>query len=534
MSVKRQSLKYISGVLVCVGAFSTAAYAINKPKSLASAVNPNWAVLGAPTFYATGMPTSTTICIDTTNSSIGTAPQAGFTLGSTVSGVELNSVFNLGTKVGLPGLESYGITANANASFSANAKNTEYSYNYNYLYTYSSDAKFTTTYGDANLSTNGKNALAIGQAAFLQTCGDSYVSNLRAGVVLAVNVKVTFQNKEDANKFAAEYNASIGETPLANINGTISTEASKITKNAIVSISALQNGGTPESLNQILGYDPTSKSYYATACGLAQSSGCENIINAIINYAVTLPTQVKQNNEMILNNLYYFEPTISTYASLGISVPQPQPLSAETQSAQNTIINQINLSQARIMFLNNYKQNSLPLQADVKTYLAKQIKTLQARIDYINKVSVDCFNANAASCPAIVASLTTTIKSNPSAFGFDSAKYAILNSAWYYTYNKIPTFIVPVSFHGAYATLAGTSGKYLEKAGLAATVYYNPDKSVAQFDIPDIDLFWGSYNSCFPATNDDKSSDTRNFVCNDGFNDFKKTNVQFIAVTNPI
>ena len=109
-----------------------------------------------------------------------------------------------------------------------------------------------------------------------------------------------------------------------------------------------------------------------------------------------------------------------------------------------------------------------------------------------------------------------------------------MNSAWYYTYNNTPTFIVPVSFHGAYATLAGTSGKYLEKAGLAATVYYNSDKSVYRFDIPDIDLFWGSYNSCFPATNDDKSSDTRNFVCNDGFNDFKKTNVQFIAVTNPI
>ena len=76
-----------------------------------------------------------------------------------------------------------------------------------------------------------------------------------------------------------------------------------------------------------------------------------------------------------------------------------------------------------------------------------------------------------------------------------------------------------------------TSTFYYMAIRIRLLVYYNSDKSVSQFDIPDIDLFWGSYNSCFHATNDDKSSDTRNFVCKDGF---KNKNVQFVAVTNPI
>jgi len=532
MSAKRQLLKYISATLLCLGVFSTVTYANSAPKSLKGGVSPTWAVLGAPTLYTTGMPTSTIICVDTTNSTVGSNPQAGFTLNSSVSGIELNSVLNLGVKAELPKIESYGgLNANLNASFSANAKNTEYSYNYTYLYTYSSEATFPIiSYGDTNLSPSGKAAREAGLEAFMNTCGDSYVSSLRAGTVLAVDVKVTFQNKEEAESFF-ESAAAGGYGALGGITTYISS--SQLAKNAVMSISAMQLGGTPESLNQILGYDSTTGGYYATACGVANSpAACQKTIDAILLYANTLSTQISGGT-----NLYFFNPVLGWYSKLGISVPDPQALSAETQAAQSSVINQINLSQSRIIFLSNYKQNSLPLQADVKTYIDKQIHTLQARIDYINSAAVDCFNANAETCPRIVGEITQRIKSTPDAFGFSKDNYNKLNSAWYYTYGNRSTYIVPVSLFGAYATIAGTTDNPLDKPGLAATVYSAQENGVSyvtQFDIPDIDfLFWGSYNTCLPASNDDKFATTRNFICRDGiFN--TPTPVQFIATTNPI
>lgn len=531
MKAKLKSLKYISGTLLCLGVFSTVTYASSTSKSLSSGVSPTWAVLGAPTLDATGMPTSTIICVDTTNSTVGSNPQAGFTLNSSVSGIELNSVLNLGVKAKLPTIESYGgLNASLSASFSANAKNTEYSYNYTYLYTYSSEATFPVVYGDASLSPSGKAALAAGLDAFMNTCGDSYVSSLRAGTVLAVDVKVTFQNKEEAESFA-ESAAAGGYGALGRITSYISS--SQLAKNAVMSISAMQLGGTPESLNQILGYDSTTGGYYATACGVANSpAACQKTIDAILIYANTLPTQISGGT-----NLYYFNPVLSWYSKLGITnVPAPQPLSEETQAAQSVVINEINLSQSRIVFLSNYKQNSLPLKADVNNYIDKQIQTLQARIDYINSAAVNCFNAYAETCPRIVGDITKRIKSAPNAFGFSKENYNKLNSAWYYTYGNQSTYIVPVSLFGAYATVAGATDGALDKPGLAATAYSVEENGVSyvtQFDIPDIDYWiFPSYNTCLPASNDNKFATTRNFICTDGL--FKRTPVQFIATTNPI
>ena len=220
-----------------------------KNKSLQSSVSDNWAVLGAPTLYATKMPTSSMICMDTTNSSIGTSPQAGFTFSSQATNAALSASLNLGLSA--ESLEVFTFfNGSANSSFVASTKNTAYTLNFVYLYTYSTDAKLTPLkYGNENLSTAGQSALAAGQSAFFTSCGDSFVSNLNAGVVLAVNVGVNFKSKLDTYKF--QESASLSGASLPTVLQSIQAELNNTGSTATISVSALQNGGTPESLQNI-------------------------------------------------------------------------------------------------------------------------------------------------------------------------------------------------------------------------------------------------------------------------------------------
>lgn len=494
-------------------------------KSLSSAVNSNWAVLGAPTFYATSMPTSNTMCMNTSNVTLGSSPSVGFNFNSAITSTQLNSALDLGLGLDLPFLESYGITANASANFAASTVNNQYTYNYTYLYTYTTTAKLNTSFGNDNLSTNGINALNAGQSAFLQTCGDSFVGSLNAGAVLAVNVSITLQDKEQAAKFGESTNIAFGETPLANITQSINANSSSIGQNSIMSVSILQNGGTPESLG--------NGGFFAEPCQVKDTAACERAINGIIAYALTLPNQVKDTNgNLIESHLYFNSPSLQSYASVGVGVPVPQPLSPAVQAAQAAVVEQINLSQERINFLQNYLHSGLNLSPDVTNFINSQSNHLQARIDYIAKKSVDCFNANAASCPAIVADIKTRISAGQM-YAFDNTQYTYLNTAIQYMYNGKPTIIVPTSFYGAYNTLANG---YPNQVGLYATVYRSPqpDNYITEIDIPDIDfLIVPSMNKCFPISSSDGAATSRTFRCTDGL--LKPAfNLQFQTIKTPL
>lgn len=526
--MKKNNALLLAGL--CCGLIANVS-AAPETKKLSSYVSTNWAVLGAPTLYATRMPTSNMMCLNTNNSTIGNSPQVGFDFSHSASSLEVSRALNL--SLGLNGLQVYGITLGITPSFGTTSKNGKYTFNYTYLYSYSTQATFTPIYGNGNLSTNGAAALNAGQAAFFKTCGDSYVSNLNAGAVLAVNVSITFQTKEQADEYGLS--ASVGLANLASIVPAIKYTQSSISTNAIITVSATQNGGTPESLSAVLGMTPDSNGSYLSECGVSNTTACQNIINSIVAYSSNLASQVKDTNGMILPNLYYFNPVINSYATIGITVPEPKPLSASAQAAQNEIFEQVNLYENRIAFLEHYTTNSLPLSPDVKNYIANQKKRLHSRVNYINQNAANCFNANAETCPTIVAEFKTRIKAVPSAYGFDSKEYAYLNHAWQYMYNGKVTFIVPVSFKHAYATLAGG---YPNKAGLLATTYSATENNieyVSQFNIPDKDfLIFPGYNACFPAENDNKLSLGRNFTCSDGPFSLIKFNMQFNNVENPL
>lgn len=504
-----------------------------KDKSLQAAVNDDWAVLGAPTLYATEMPTSSTICMNTQNSNIGNSPQAGFNFSSQASNSDLSGSLNLG--LGAKGLDLYSFTVGANSSFAASTKNTNYTLNFIYLYTYSTKAVLNTTFGDENLSSAGQNALKAGESAFFHTCGDSYVSNLDAGVVLAVNVSVSFKTKQDAYEFKAD--ADLSGVALPTILPTIEAKINKSSNSATISVAALQNGGMPEKLQTIFA-NPETGNYNSTTCSTNAPEKCELIVNSILAYSATLASQVKDNNGMILNNLYFFNPIINSYSSAGITVPNPKPLSAATLAAQDAIFEQLNISQNRISFLSSYQQHSLPIQPDVKSYIASQTKNLQNRVNYINTKAADCFNANAETCPTIVTQISNTFKNSPSRYGFDKANYAELtDDAWYYVYNNTMTYLVPVSLGKSiqiFATLTTDTQGNTKATNKQAQAYYAKEQGknyVSQFIVPYKVLGFDATYKCLPAANDSKFSPTRNFTCKDGLVSF---DMQFVKSVNPI
>ncbi len=522
----------LMGVLTSSALATPSIKASAKNKSLQSSVSDNWAVLGAPTLYATKMPTSSMICMDTTNSTIGTSPQAGFTFSSQATNAALSASLNLGLSA--ESLEVFTFfNGSANSSFVASTKNTAYTLNFVYLYTYSTDAKLTPLkYGNENLSTAGQSALAAGQSAFFTSCGDSFVSNLNAGVVLAVNVGVNFKSKLDTYKF--QESASLSGASLPTVLQSIEAELKNTKSTATISISALQNGGTPESLQNIF-ITPETGNFNTAFCSSESVENCQIIIDRVNQYALSLPLQVKNDDGMIYNNLYFFNPILNSYSSVGITVPSPQPLSDAVQVAQNTILEKLTIYKNQIAFLTTYQQNSLPILPDVKSFLASQIKNLNNRINFINSKAEDCFNAYADSCPAIVTQITNTFKSSPTIYGFDKTKYSYLfDESWYYTRNgRTLNYLLPVSFAGVFANYSTDKKGNLNKTSNTSQAFYSEENGVRYVNQFILNSGLLTYK-CSPSANDSKFDSVRNFTCKGGFLNLDSFDTQFVKTVNPI
>ncbi len=503
--------------------------------SLQGAANENWALLGVPTLYATEMPTSSTICVNTIgNTSLGTSPQVSLNFSTTASDLSISHALNLGA--GGSGNISKIATVGANSLFAASIEDTDYSYNLTYLYTYSTKASVKTGYGISNLNSDGQAALTAGNAAFFQTCGDSFVSNLDAGVVLAVNVGIKFKSKQDKLAFIESAFANLNikesaskESTNISLNNLISVSKNYLNKNAIITVSAIQNGGTPEKLNQIFG-----DSSLINSCNSGDLTKCATLITNSVDYAKDIDKQIRDQNTGILieKNLYYFNPVLTSYSSIGISVPAPNLLSTEAVNAQAKIYDELTTSQARIEFLNHFKSDSLPIQPDIKSYIAAQTKSLNNRINFIKSKAIDCFNAQAETCPAIVAQIENTFRNSTSTYSFDKAKYGQLNSSWYYVLNGNLTHLVPISFSNSFATRT-TDNLTNNKIVQAYSSMENGVSYINQFVIPFkfLGVFDAKY-TCLLASGENKFADTRNFICNDG--GLITFNMQFTKTDSPL
>lgn len=523
----RKKKVILSCILLSILASGAFAAVESKKNSLKSAVSDTWAVIGAPTLQATEMPTSTLSCINASAErvNIGGSPRFSMNFDTAASSEDISRTFNIGAggSGAIPG-----VLVGANASFASKIKNNDYTYNLTYLSTSSvAKAEFIPSYGNSNLSADGLSVLASGKDAFFQTCGDSFVSSMDAGALLAVNVAIKFKSKQDMLSFMESASLTLNAESAANVslNNLIDYTESHLATNAMISISALQNGGTPEKLAEVL----TGSG--VTTCTSGDSKSCATLISNIVDYANGLGAQIRdKDNNLITKNLYYYNPVLSSYASLGIDVPKPSLLSSAAVNAQLKVADELNDLQAKIDFLNNYNTSTLQTQtlSDVKSYVAAQTLVLNNRVNFIKSKVVDCFNAQAETCPAIVEQIENTFKNSTSAYNFDESKYKKLkNNSWSYVLNGDLTYLIPVSFANTFVTETSNS-KTNNKVVQGYTSEENGVSYISEFDIPYKTTLGGEGTyKCLPATGDSKFANTRRFSCSSKKLFSKKIDLQF-------
>ncbi len=209
------------------------------------------------------------------------------------------------------------------AQFANSSKDTNYTTNLLYLYQYAGKAVFK----DGSLG-QGLDALTPYAAElevdhptdFRTMCGDEFVEQMDAGSVLAVKLALNFNSHSDQEQFMAQLNGDIG---LANISAAIQQAASSSNVHVEMILSALQQGGQPEKLNELFGEPDDAGIYPFLQCetqdGEAGMNACNLMISDIIAYAQTMEDQLTNEDGSInLNNLYYTNPSFTKYANLGI------------------------------------------------------------------------------------------------------------------------------------------------------------------------------------------------------------------------
>lgn len=258
------------------------------------------------------------------------------------------------------------------AQFATSSKDNAYTTNIVYLYKYAGRATFkngSLNQGDDALTNVAKSFVHTDQLRFRTMCGDSYVEQMDAGAILGVRLTLGFNSHSEQQKFSADFNAHAG---LADIAASIKQAASKSNVHVNFSLSAIQLGGEPQKLNNIFGEKDPSGHYPFISCGSVDgpdSEACRKMTDAIISYAQTINSQITTNDgEIKQNNLYYTNPVISKYSTLGIVTGAPNP-SPEILQAMQDLTKNFDKAMYDYTFVNHYL-NALVGKLDTPTQTA--------------------------------------------------------------------------------------------------------------------------------------------------------------------
>ncbi|HMT02415.1 MAG TPA: hypothetical protein PKD00_03780 [Burkholderiales bacterium] len=232
-------------------------------------------------------------------------------------------------------------TASMEAEFVNASKDNNYTTNVIYLYKYTGKSSFvdgSLNESDAALTPATRDMVHNDQNLFLQRCGDNYVEQMDAGATLGITISLSFNSHSDQEKFKAKFDATVG---LASIGASIRQAAQNSNVHVKFSLSALQLGGEPQKLNDIFKSD--NGKYPFLDCGSIGSQNeneCNKMMAGIIDYAKTFKDQLSNPDGSIkLRNLYYTNPVISPYTSLGIKIGSINPSPATLKAMEDLTTN---------------------------------------------------------------------------------------------------------------------------------------------------------------------------------------------------
>ena len=196
-------------------------------------------------------------------------------------------------------------------------------------------------YGDKALNATGLDASKKGPEAFRTTCGDEFVQGLQMGANLFVTVKIIFSSEVEKNRFTEQ--TTIKYSSIFNLTDDIKLAIDRHNIHGELEVSAYQQGGTPESLSNILS-GGSKKGYFTNSCTLANIDQCEKILDSIVSYARDdFSKQLKVDSNGNASNAYPVAQSVDEYTKFGIKVG-PSLVSEDVRTARKNLGKQYDLA----------------------------------------------------------------------------------------------------------------------------------------------------------------------------------------------
>lgn len=342
-------------------------------------------------------------------------------------------------------------SGSAEAEFVKSAENTQYSVNANFSEVYSAHLVVSEPddYGDKILSNKGLNAYKAGTTNFLQTCGDSYVSEMEAGAMLLINANIEFENLAEKSKFEASASAKFGS--LADLSGNIDKATKSSGTSGKLTIHAMQLGGDPSRLANI--FSKSKDGYYLLECDTENMQACAKGIAGIIEYAqndFSKQIQIDPSKKSInANQLVYWAPIYNKYSNLGINSPTIN-LSKEELNNLSILDNWYREDLTNLTFINHViaAHGKLHFMPSTLESLNHSKNNLQARMNnYLQSGLMACFNpVTDAECQEIFA----TVKSERDASKPDENLIKHFRNDVYKCLDATDAYLVPQDIEGHY------------------------------------------------------------------------------------
>ncbi|MDF1685022.1 MAG: hypothetical protein P1U36_10265 [Legionellaceae bacterium] len=340
------------------------------------------------------------------------------------------------------------LSVSAAAKYIRALQSNTHSLHFTYLNTISTDAAFNfgDVYGEDALNPTGLALFRQGVDEFIETCGDTYVDQVRLGATLAVTLQVNFKSQLQKSQFEASFKgkiSSLSETYIS-LNQALQDSGSS----ASIEILAFQMGGQPMYLNSVLGANKDG--HHVVHCSASQQENCVNILDDVTAYAqasgawdktgFTKQIQLDENN-LRAESLHPIQPSyarLSSYRNFGIPIPK-KAISSEAIDARKKLNDLYDQNQEDVSFSNSIVNSAaFPLLEKTTQVELKQVSSmLKSDANIIQSPeAIECFLPETQeSCPQIVNNIEKRLHAP------DMTKLNKLRGAYYVNINERWSFL---------------------------------------------------------------------------------------------
>lgn len=288
-------------------------------------------------------------------------------------------------------------------------------------------------------------------------CGNHYVTGYDRGAMLLAAFNIHFATEQEKQTFQAHIGASFGG--FASAAASISEIAKQYNLSGTVNVKALQIGGTPNDLAQIMNNGES-----VTQCSITDMTACQKTAQDIVNYAANnFSKQITVNNNQI-NGTYSPLPLdvasdTASIENLGIT-KLPTVITSGITEDRQALANMLDENEYYHHHLYALK-NQYPVAWDQTSTTYKDIASLESQAENniniiednpqnVEDSAMQCYNSPIL-CPQITQAIESEVKPiTLSELGFMSDSYNSIQYMYdYFGYYYNGTTYVPTKLSGS-------------------------------------------------------------------------------------